>query len=681
MSSVSSTDGNSQYYQRKVAELENDYRKQKKELEEKTEANEARLEASYNSSIRKNEEASQKTADRMREHSEEQAARNLDYARAEIERVKNEHYDRFGRSHGMEADKLKEELTVTSRALEASNQANRERMAAADKDHERKQSETLENSERRANEATQGFRESVLARYEKSMADRKAEHEAAQADMRRTLDQLEAERVRDRDFNSGRVEEAVHQADLARDRGIRESDARADRHATETYRAADSRTASTIQSERDSHTKEVAALREKLNDASRAESHLASERAEGRSDAIREYENDWRARERGASASYEEQIAGLQHKAKESDDYNGQLFNRAMKDKDAYFAELIRKQGIENEQERRTLQGNYDRGLSQMKMTMEKDRELSRSAADHQLAASNAAATDALSKQAFVNQETLRSQKIQDADRIAGLERSLHEAKSSPDISVISPAAEENVRNYVAAGYDKKFTAERKRNEDNEKYLRETLTQRVLETSAQKDDFATKAMRDREALHQDEKNLMMDGMRDAQLNKEEALRMKDYESTRSSEMLLRNYSQNLEKQKREYENLIDTMKSDNASRSATLRQEQEFERKMAQRSFAAQQNELIRESEKKLSEQKVGYEAQLDQLKSQNQANAQEAERRLRTSLEEQGRNYEQRIAQLEASYKERERYTAQNYEDQLEKVKRSNALLIQKKS
>ena len=49
--------------------------------------------------------------------------------------------------------------------------------------------------------------------------------------------------------------------------------------------------------------------------------------------------------------------------------------------------------------------------------------------------------------------------------------------------------------------------------------------------------------------------------------------------------------------------------------------------------------------------------------------------------LDEQARSYEQRIAQLEFQHKERERYISQNYQDEMEKLKRSNAILVQKKS
>jgi hypothetical protein len=82
-----------------------------------------------------------------------------------------------------------------------------------------------------------------------------------------------------------------------------------------------------------------------------------------------------------------------------------------------------------------------------------------------------------------------------------------------------------------------------------------------------------------------------------------------------------------------------------------------------------------------LSDQKAEFEGVIDELKTQSQLALRENDRKNRQSLDEQARTYEQRLAQAEYQYKERERYTVQNYQEQLEKAQRSNALLAKKKS
>jgi hypothetical protein len=143
----------------------------------------------------------------------------------------------------------------------------------------------------------------------------------------------------------------------------------------------------------------------------------------------------------------------------------------------------------------------------------------------------------------------------------------------------------------------------------------------------------------------------------------------------------RNYSRLLARKSQEHEDALSVTRDDAANRIAEIRQEADFNAKMAQRSFSLRQNELIREYEKKLADQKTDYESRLDDLKSQSQANTRDVERKLKNELEAQTRASDQRLAQVEATNKERERYLTQNFQDEIEKVKRSNALLIQKKS
>ena len=137
----------------------------------------------------------------------------------------------------------------------------------------------------------------------------------------------------------------------------------------------------------------------------------------------------------------------------------------------------------------------------------------------------------------------------------------------------------------------------------------------------------------------------------------------------------------LEHQRRQYDEIMTTSKNDASAKMQALRQEGDFNMKMAQRSFNAQQNELIREYEKKLADQKVEHDKTLDEIKSSAERTVREAGRQARVDSEAQARANEQKLAQIEMQHKERERYVTQNYQDDLEKMKRSNALLIQKKS
>lgn len=68
-------------------------------------------------------------------------------------------------------------------------------------------------------------------------------------------------------------------------------------------------------------------------------------------------------------------------------------------------------------------------------------------------------------------------------------------------------------------------------------------------------------------------------------------------------------------------------------------------------------------------------------MKEELARNHSESERRNKQMLEEQSKGYEQKISQLEYQSKERERTISENYQDQIDKLKRSNALIIQRRS
>ena len=75
------------------------------------------------------------------------------------------------------------------------------------------------------------------------------------------------------------------------------------------------------------------------------------------------------------------------------------------------------------------------------------------------------------------------------------------------------------------------------------------------------------------------------------------------------------------------------------------------------------------------------YEDLFNLAQEESSQKLRDVEREKRLALEEQQRMYEQRSKEIEQSSKERERTIASSYESQLDKVKQSNARLIQQKS
>lgn len=220
MPSVSSTDGNYQVYKRSVDELEDDYQKRKDRLEQKAKATESRLETNYNEATASHERSAEDATQRIRQNASDQVERSRLNERAESDRVKHEYYDRFGRSNGMEADKLKEQRDVAVSTIENLEKGHRSQLATADEEHHRKMAEGAVENERKLAEGTKTFRDSVMSSYEKSVADHKSEESRVKGEFTQKMGQNELDKIRDEKFHSSRADAAVRQAETGRQRDV-----------------------------------------------------------------------------------------------------------------------------------------------------------------------------------------------------------------------------------------------------------------------------------------------------------------------------------------------------------------------------------------------------------------------------------------------------------------------------
>jgi hypothetical protein len=211
--------------------------------------------------------------------------------------------------------------------------------------------------------------------------------------------------------------------------------------------------------------------------------------------------------------------------------------------------------------------------------------------------------------------------------------------------------------------------------------LRGNYSKRLEDTVLDFQEKETQIQRGNVAEAHYNKTASLDYMAEQEFSKDTALRNMRYDQDRQNEGMTRNFALTLEKQRREYESIISALRDDASAKLAALRQETDFSSKMAHRSFAQKQNEIVRVYDKKLTDQKIHYEGLVEHSRSEALKAVRESERKTRQALDEQARSYDMRMAQSEVQWKERERHMEQNFEDTMERLKRSNALLISKKS
>ena len=99
------------------------------------------------------------------------------------------------------------------------------------------------------------------------------------------------------------------------------------------------------------------------------------------------------------------------------------------------------------------------------------------------------------------------------------------------------------------------------------------------------------------------------------------------------------------------------------------------------REWFIKMNDLRRTYETKLSDDRDFHDKTMTELRLEYDKKLRDQGRVTGRALDDRVRAYEHQIKQLELSFKEKERSLSEHYAEELDRMKRSNAQLIQKKS
>jgi hypothetical protein len=432
---------------------------------------------------------------------------------------------------------------------------------------------------------------------------------------------------------------------------------------------------------RDAHDDETARLRRQIQDLEEQPRMRQHGYAEGRAAAIRDMENEYRDQAKVNADATTAELNAVRERGRTASRYYSEQNDRNLKEQGLEMTHMLNQRTEEAHQDRRMLENEMQLDHDQSELRARKNREYSQRQLENRMAEADEDRDHALQAQGDAWKQSYENMSQADSEKIARLEASLQEARTSEDVNQISPAAEEAVRRQMAREMDNTNTADQKRRSDENEALRRGFNDRYNQLLSDKQRNETRMAQDRALQQHQDQAAYIDSVTELSNDRDETIRSKEANHQRATDTLTHDHARALEQQRRDYEDVIKDLKDDANSRMAATRQDNEFNAKMTQKAFSARQNELIREYEKKLADQKAEYESQLGDVKTELANTQREFDRRTRQSLDQQSKGYEQRIAQMEQANKERERLVSENYQDELEKVKRSNALLIQKKS
>jgi hypothetical protein len=291
--------------------------------------------------------------------------------------------------------------------------------------------------------------------------------------------------------------------------------------------------------------------------------------------------------------------------------------------------------------------------------------------------------------QQFSKTETDRSEAFLDAMKrqsadseteIDDLKSSLQSLKTSGDLRSFSPEAERNIREQLLNEY----TEQSKTRENALDAKNQELLQRH---KAKYSELRVDSERDKTRLKQDlavaetrGKLALSRQAIESEFERDIVLDVKDSQYQRMAQNLERHYKQELENQRRNFEDRMESMTKEAQIKTDELRQEADFQLKLERRASAARQNELIRDYEGRLSDQRQEFAEELRAAKVATDKSILNLDQKHRQEMDQVTSQHERRLAGLEQQTQERERLSAKNHQEQLEKLKRAHALVLAKK-
>lgn len=431
---------------------------------------------------------------------------------------------------------------------------------------------------------------------------------------------------------------------------------------------------------RASHREEVGKLREQLRDMTATDKQDAARKAEATTKDIRDNENAWLLKAQHLSSEQDRELNHLRSKAREIESYYASANAATLRDQEQGFTDTMKRQNTEHHNENKLARQEF---AVQVK-DLQKQRKLENEANDRstraQLKGAQEQQTLSMEKQSRSYQDLIsRTRESQNAE-VSALQRSLNLQQTSQDTLLIPPQVETNVRNAVIKEYEKQFDAEKDRNKRGADYQTKASTEKLQDVLREEQTKFTRANQQGEQTRASERKMALNHIHEIDFEKKAAIREHEIQSERANQTITREFGLSLDRQRRDYESMIENMRNDASVKLQAQRQEAEFNTRMKLRDLQARQSETVRQYEKRLVEQRGELNLQIEDLKQKTQNDLREAERRGKQSLEEQSRQYEQRIAQLESQHKERERYMESTFQEEVDRVRRANELFVKKK-
>ncbi len=436
-----------------------------------------------------------------------------------------------------------------------------------------------------------------------------------------------------------------------------------------------------VEAQKKSARQEVRMLQEELAQY-RSEGHdVDAERAHAKQQTIAEYENDQINERNRIIDSYERQIEHLKDHESELQDHYATRIQETGFENNAKTREQLKLQKAEFIQEAKNEALKRKLLEDTFKAEIKKEESRQESATDHLIAKNNSDLQNAVAAKDQTYKDYLASKNERVDYELKERDQRIQDLQTTDDPLKVSPYVVKRINDAAEKYYYEKLNAANHANKLNLNAVRERdqedrrdltneyrtkftgVTREIRKELDVKDRQFLNSYDDLSHLHQAKEGTLVEQKRDAinRLSQRQALEMV-----------------NAQKQKKEaLEVQHDTL---NYEKSAAM-DDAEQSRRIQDREWAMKANDMRRNLQNQMAEERDQHEKVVGEMKLEFDKKLRDQDRNSKRAVDDRVRAYEHQIKQQELSFREKERFLTEHYEEELDRMKRTNAHLIQKKS
>jgi hypothetical protein len=395
---------------------------------------------------------------------------------------------------------------------------------------------------------------------------------------------------------------------------------------------------------------------------------------------VRSEQKNQKDETRRVEDTYSRYLDGLKKNLESKDGLYRDQLRTSLREKDEFLAGTLSKQNLENRQSLNDLSHIYSTQIDQLNQEKKAQDQAAAVRLQSTVQDDHDRLQDTMKKQADTHEMDRQHVSSLNDSRFKTLEDDFKIKTHLTHVDEVPPELEHKIREGVINQYEKNLNSEIDRNRTNHERLAEQYGSNYRKALEEATDRETQ-IRQQNALEKTrDRSQFFDTLTTTQHEADAKSRDKDANYQLQVDKLQRKFAYAMERQRHEYESIIDVMRSDNEAKLQSIREDDNKESKLTIKSLSEKQSEILRDYDRRLSEQREQYEYVIDDLKTQMKAENHEIEHRSKQEIEVQAKSYEQKIAQLAEQNKEHERYISQAYQEQLEKLRRSYELTSQQK-